>query len=111
MSSDQVLHITDANFQAEVMDSDKPVLLDFWAEWCAPCKMLAPTIDELANDYAGKVKVGKVDIGGDQAAAFARQFDIQAIPTVLIFSNGQVVKQFVGLQQKADLAHALDEVL
>ena len=109
MASEHTLAITDENFESEVMNADVPVLLDFWAEWCMPCKMLAPAIDELAGDFAGKAKVGKVDT--DSARQTAMQFGISAIPTVVILKDGQIVKKFVGLQQKADLAAALNEVL
>ena len=109
MSSENVLELTDENFEQEVMQSDQPALVDFWAEWCMPCKMLAPTIDEIAADYAGKIKVGKVDT--DAARDTAMKFGISAIPTLLLFKGGQVVKKFVGLQQKADLAAAIDEAL
>jgi len=109
MSSEHVLHITDENFQAEVVESDLPVLIDFWAEWCMPCKMLAPTIDELAAEYVGKVKVGKVDT--DSARDTAMKFGISAIPTVVLLKGGELVKKFVGLQQKADLKAGIDEAL
>jgi thioredoxin 1 len=109
MAGEHTLEITDENFQAEVMDSEIPVLLDFWAEWCMPCKMLGPVIDELATDFAGKVKVGKVDT--DNARETAMQFGISAIPTVILLQGGTMVKKFVGLQQKTDLAEAIDEFL
>ena len=109
MSSENVLEITDDNFEQEVLNADQPALVDFWAEWCMPCKMLAPTIDEIAGDYAGRVKVGKVDT--DNSRNVAMKYGISAIPTVMIFKDGEVVKKFVGLQQKSDLSAALDEVL
>ncbi len=109
MASENVIEITDDNFEAEVKNSDIPVLLDFWAEWCMPCKMLAPVIDEIAQEYAGRIKVGKLDT--DNARDAALEFGISAIPTVIIFSGGEVAQRFVGLQQKADLAAAIDEVL
>jgi len=109
MASQHVLQFTDENFEQEVLQSDKPVLVDFWAEWCAPCRMLAPTIEELAEEYAGKVKVGKVDT--DTNARTPAQFGISAIPTVMLFKDGQVVKKFVGLQTKRELKAAIDEVL
>ena len=98
--SENALELTDANFEQEVVQSDIPVLVDFWAEWCMPCKMLAPTIDELATDYDGRVKVCKLDT--DNARDSAMQFGISAIPTVILFKDGAPVKKFVGLQQKAD---------
>jgi thioredoxin 1 len=107
--SKNVLELTDANFEAQALKSDVPVLVDFWAEWCMPCKMLAPTIEEIANDYQGRIKVGKTDTDSNRQTAM--KFDIRAIPTVVLFNGGKVVKKFVGLQQKADFAAAIDEVL
>lgn len=109
MSSENVVELTDANFEQEVVRADVPVLVDFWAEWCMPCKMLAPVIDEIAAEYAGKIKVGKLDT--DNARDAALEFGISAIPTVIIFNGGEIAQRFVGLQQKADLAAAIDEVL
>jgi thioredoxin 1 len=109
MSAENVIVLTDDNFEAEVINSDVPVLVDFWAEWCMPCKMLAPTIDELATEYAGKLKVCKLDT--DVARETAMKFAISAIPTLLLFNEGVVANKFVGLQQKADLKAALDEAL
>ena len=106
MASDNVATFTDDNFEREVISSDQPVLVDFWAEWCQPCRMLAPTIDEIADEYAGKAKIGKLDI--DDNRAVSAKFGIRSIPTVLLFKNGEPVKQFVGLTQKADLAKAID---
>jgi thioredoxin 1 len=106
MAGESVLHFTDDNFETDVLGSETPVLVDFWAEWCMPCKMLAPTVDELAREYDGKVKFGKVDIDADRK--IASQYGIQNIPTVLIFSGGQLVKTFVGLTSKKDLKAALD---
>jgi len=107
--AENIVEITDANFEAEVTNSDIPVLVDFWAEWCGPCRMLAPTIEELANEYAGRVKVGKLNTDDNRDTAV--KFNINAIPTVLIFKNGQLAKQMVGLNSKKDLAAALDEQL
>ena len=107
--SEHALELSDANFEQEVVQSDIPVLVDFWAEWCMPCKMLAPTIDELGAEYAGRIKVCKLDT--DNARDSAMQFGISAIPTVILFKDGQPVKKFVGLQQKADFKAALDDVL
>ena len=109
MASENVLELTDDNFQAEVLDCDLPVLTDFWAEWCMPCKMLTPTIEELAGDYAGKVKFGKVDTDANRSVSM--KYGISAIPTLLLFKDGEVAKKFVGLQQKADLKTAIDEML
>ncbi|MDP6635562.1 MAG: thioredoxin [Phycisphaerae bacterium] len=109
MASENVIEITDDNFEAEVKNSQIPVLLDFWAEWCMPCKMLAPVIDEIADAYAGRIKVGKLDT--DNARDAALEFGISAIPTVIIFNNGEIAQRFVGLQQKTDLTAAIDELL
>jgi thioredoxin 1 len=109
MSSKNVLSLTDQNFEQEIVQSQAVALVDFWAEWCMPCKMLAPVIDELADEYAGKVKVGKVDT--DSSRQTAIRFSIQAIPTLILFKGGQMVKKFVGLQQKRDLKAALDQLL
>ena len=109
MSGKNVLKLTDANFQEEVLDSKIPVLVDFWAEWCMPCKMQMPTIAELADDYVGRVKVGEVDTDNNRQVAM--RFGITAIPTLLLFQGGQLVNKFVGLQQKSDLRAAFDELL
>lgn len=109
MASANVLHLTDENFDQEVMQSDVPALVDFWAEWCMPCRMIAPVIDELADEFAGRVKIGKVNT--DESHDVALKMSIQAIPTLLLFSGGRVVKKFVGLQQKKDLKAALEDVL
>lgn len=108
MSSENVLELTDANFEAEVTNADVPVLVDFWAEWCMPCKMLAPVVEELAEEFSGRVKVCKLDT--DAARDTAMKFSISAIPTLILFKGGQLEKKFVGLQQKAELKAALDEV-
>ena len=107
--AENVVEITDANFDSLVNQADKPVLLDFWAEWCGPCRMLGPTIEEVANAYAGKALVGKVNTDNNRDTAV--KFGISAIPTVIIFKGGEVVKKFVGLTSKQDLQAALDEQL
>lgn len=109
MASANVLEFTNDNFQDAVLDADKPVLVDFWAEWCMPCRMLAPTIDQIAETYAGKVKVGKLDT--DSNREISVQYEISAIPTVIVFKGGAPVRKFVGLTNKADLEAALDEAL
>lgn len=109
MASENVLHLTDENFDQEMLQEGTVALVDFWAEWCMPCKMLSPTIDDLAKDYAGKIKVGKVDT--DACRATAMKFNISAIPTVILLKDGQMKKKFVGLQQKRDFKAAIDEVL
>ncbi len=108
MASDNVQEFTDGNFESDVLKADVPVLVDFWAEWCMPCRMLAPTIDQVADEFAGKVKVGKVDT--DANKQISMQYGISAIPTVILFKDGEVAKKFVGLTSKDELAAALSEV-
>jgi thioredoxin 1 len=107
MAGDHVLEFTDDNFATEVLQSSVPVLVDFWAPWCGPCKMLAPTIDELATQYDGKVRVGKLNT--DDNPRVATEHGIQAIPTVMLFKGGVLVERFVGVTPKARLATALDQ--
>ena len=109
MASEHTLKLADSNFDEEVLNSDLPVLVDFWAEWCMPCKMMAPTIDELAEEYAGSIKVGNVDTDSNRDTSM--KFGISAIPTLILFKGGQVAKKFVGLQQKTELKAAIDESL
>jgi thioredoxin 1 len=106
MASDNIKEFTDQNFEEEVLKSEQPVLVDFWAEWCMPCRMLTPTIDKLANDYAGRVKVGKLDTDSNREISI--KYGISAIPTVILFKNGQVAQKFVGLRQERDFKEALD---
>jgi thioredoxin 1 len=101
MASANVIELTDANFDAEVNGSSTPVLVDFWAPWCGPCRMIAPLIDEIADEKAGAVKVGKVNV--DDNPQTAAKFRIQAIPTILIFKNGEKKEQITGLTSKSDL--------
>ena len=105
-ASKNVVEFTDTNFETEVLNSAQPVLVDFWAEWCMPCRMLAPTIDKIAEAYAGKVKVGKVDTDANREVAM--KYGINAIPTVILFKDGQVAQKFVGLRQERDFKEALD---
>lgn len=106
MAGQNVVEFTDQNFEQEVINSETPVLVDFWAEWCMPCRMLAPTIDKIAKDYAGKVKVGKLDTDANRDVSI--KYGISAIPTVILFKGGQVVQKFVGLRQERDFKEALD---
>ena len=106
MASENVREFTDQNFGEEVLKSSQPVLVDFWAEWCGPCRALAPTIEKLAKDYSGKVKVGKVDTDVNRETAL--QYRIESIPTVILFRNGQVAQKFVGLRREADYKQVLD---
>ncbi len=109
MASANLLTLTEENFPEEVLRSAVPVWVDFWAEWCGPCKMMAPILDEIAQDYDGRLKIAKVNI--DDQQSLATQHGIQAIPTLLLFHNGQVADQIVGLRSKRDLKANLDRVV
>ncbi|WP_395151738.1 thioredoxin [uncultured Allofournierella sp.] len=100
-----VMTITSENFQQEVLNSNVPVLVDFWAEWCGPCRMMAPIVDQIAEEKAGSIKVGKIDI--DQCPELAAQFGVMSIPTLIVFKNGQVACKNVGLVPKANVEQML----
>jgi thioredoxin 1 len=108
MASDAVKEFTDSNFESEVLQSDQPVLVDFWAEWCQPCRKLTPTIEAIAEEYNGKAKVGKVDT--DSNREIAMKYGISSIPTVILFKNGEEKKKFVGLTPKDQFTAALDSL-
>ena len=103
------LEITDNNFEETVLKSEKPVLVDFWAAWCGPCRMVGPIIDELSKEYEGKAVVGKVDIDSNQQ--YAAQFGVRNIPTVLVFKDGELIDRKVGVASKSDYAQALDNLI
>jgi thioredoxin 1 len=107
MASEKVTTLTDTNFDQSVIKSAQPVLVDFWAEWCGPCKRLGPTIDELATDYDGRMRIGKLNV--DDNPAVAGRFSIRGIPTLLLFKGGQIVEQVVGLADKASLKKLIDK--
>ncbi len=109
MSNENVVEFTDDNFKTEAIASDVPVLVDFWAEWCQPCKMIAPTIDQLAQDYAGRVKVGKVDTDTNREVSI--EYGISSIPTVILLKGGQVIHKFVGVTAKDDFVAELDKAV
>lgn len=101
MASDNTLTFTDTNFDKDVLNSDVPVLVDFWAEWCGPCRQMTPTVDAIASEYNGKMKVGKVNV--DHNSGTAARYNIRGIPTLLLFKGGQVVEQRVGAVGKSDV--------
>jgi len=102
VSSDLIVHVTDASFETDVLQSSQPVLLDFWAEWCGPCKMIAPMLDEVAAEYKGRLTIAKLNI--DENPKTPQRFNVRGIPTLILFKNGQVEGQKVGARRKADLA-------
>ena len=109
MASDKIINVTDATFEAEVLKADKPTLIDFWASWCAPCKAIAPIVDELAAEYEGKVKVTKMNV--DENPSTPSKYGVRGIPTLLLFKGGNVVDQKVGAVPKSQLAEMLKKAL
>ncbi len=107
--TENLIEFTDDNFDTEVLKSNLPVLVDFWAEWCGPCKMIAPIVEEIAGDYAGKVKVGKVNVDFNNQVAM--QYGIRGIPALLVFKGGSVANQIVGAVPKNNITQILDEVI
>ena len=108
MASPLIVTLTQESFARQVLQSPVPVLVDFWAEWCGPCKMIAPLLDELADEYDGKVKIGKVNV--DEQQSLATEYGVRAIPTLLLFNKGQVADQIVGARSKRDFKTSLDRV-
>jgi len=106
-SGHAIVEVTDANFDSAVLKSEKPVLVDFWAAWCGPCRAIAPIVEQLAGEYQGRVTVGKMDV--DRNGATPMRYKVTGIPTLLVFKNGQVVEQLVGYRSKDDIQKALDK--
>ncbi|NLO83733.1 MAG: thioredoxin [Clostridiales bacterium] len=109
MASKNVIELTVDSFDSEVLNSEQPVLVDFWAAWCGPCRMIAPIIDQLADEYEGKLKVGKVNV--DEQGQLAAQYGVMSIPTLIFFKNGEAVERLVGVRPKPELDRIIQKVL
>ena len=109
VTTNKPVAISDANFEQEVINSDTPVLVDFWAEWCGPCRALTPVIESLSDEYSGRAKIAKVDVDSNQQTAM--KFGIRSIPTVMLFNKGEVVDSFIGVRPKTDYAASIDRLI
>jgi thioredoxin 1 len=109
MASEKIIKLTKSNFEQEVVNSDKPVFVDFWAQWCGPCRAVAPIVDELANDYDGKIKVAKVNV--DEEGELAQKFRVMSIPTLMVFKSGEVADKIIGARPKDELASVIEKNL
>ena len=109
MASEAIVELSDSSFESEVINSEKPVLVDFWAPWCGPCKALAPVIEEISTDFVDKVKVGKVNV--DDNPEISMKFGIRSIPTLMVFKDGEVLEQIVGAVPKSEIERALEKVV
>ncbi len=109
MASELIKHVSDASFEADVLQADKPVLVDYWAEWCGPCKMIAPILDDISNSYAGKLQVAKMNV--DENRDIPAKFGIRGIPTLMLFKNGELAATKVGALSKAQLTAFIDQQL
>ena len=109
MASDNILTLTNGNFDDETKRAESPILVDFWAEWCGPCRMVAPVLEQLAVDYKGKARVGKVNV--DEHSAIASKYGVQSIPTLLLFKQGKVVEQYIGVTTREMLSKLIDKHL
>lgn len=109
MANESIVELTDGTFENEVMQNDGPVLVDFWAPWCGPCKALAPTLNEIADSYQGKVKVGKINV--DENHSITMKFGIRSIPTLIVFKDGEVLEQIIGAVPRSEIERVLDGAL
>ena len=107
--AENIINVTDSNFESMVLQSDIPVMVDFWASWCAPCRAIAPIVEEMSNEYAGKVRVAKMNV--DENREVSTKYGIMSIPAVFIFKDGEVVEQIIGLRQKEDYVKAIESHL